>query len=77
MPDTSADLTLVPEVEARKSFGDRRLRMTVLAPVGPALGVGVLRVLRTTEREDYVDLVCGYESYDRPPSTSSGQARLD
>jgi len=60
------DLTLVPEVEARKLLGDRRLHVTVLAPVGAALGVGVLRVLRTIEREDCVDLVCGYESYDRP-----------
>ena len=31
-----------------------------------ALGVGTLRVLRTTEREDCIELVCGYESYDRP-----------
>jgi hypothetical protein len=60
------DLTLVPEVEARNALVGRSLHMTVLAPVGNWLGVGVLRVLRTTERDDCIDLVCGYESYDRP-----------
>jgi hypothetical protein len=66
MPDTNADLTLMPEVEARAALTGRRLRLCVLAPVGPALGVGTLRVLRTMERDDCIDLVCGYESYDRP-----------
>ena len=66
MPDTNADLTLMPEVQARAALHGRRLRLSVLAPVGPALGVGTLRVLRTTEREDCIELVCGYESYDRP-----------
>ncbi|HUN29234.1 MAG TPA: hypothetical protein VMV65_05485 [Alphaproteobacteria bacterium] len=65
MPDTIADLTLMPEVQARSLLIGRNVRLHVLAPVGPALGVGTLRVLRTTEREDCIDLVCGYESYDR------------
>jgi len=59
------DLTLVPEVEARKALSGRPLHLQVLAPVGNWLGVGKLRVLRTTEREGCIDLVCGYESYDR------------
>jgi hypothetical protein len=66
MHDTITDLTLMPEVQARAALAGRRLRLSVLAPVGPALGVGTLRVLRTTEREDYVELVCGYESYASP-----------
>jgi hypothetical protein len=60
------DLTLMPEVAARAALAGRRLRLSVLAPVGPILGVGTLRVLRATERDDLIDLVCGYESYDRP-----------
>jgi hypothetical protein len=59
------DLTLMPEVAARAVLSGRCLRLQVLAPVGPALGVGTLRVLRATERDDTIDLVCGYESYDR------------
>ena len=85
MHDTNADFTLMPEVQARAALAGRRLRLSVLAPVGPALGVGTLRVLRTIERDDGIDLICGYESYDRSPSTTlrqaqgsgSGQARLD
>jgi hypothetical protein len=59
------DLTLMPEVAARAALAGRRLHLHVLAPVGPTLGVGTLRVLRATERDDIIDLVCGYESYDR------------
>ena len=62
MNDT-LDLTLMPEVQARAILGAVRLRLSVLAPVGGWLGVGTLRVLRTTERDDGIDLVCGYESY--------------
>ncbi len=53
------------EVAARAALAGRRVRLSVLAPVGPTLGVGTLRVLRATERDDVIDLVCGYESYDR------------
>jgi hypothetical protein len=59
------DLTLMPEVAARAVLVGRPLRLRVLAPVGPTLGVGTLRVLRASERDDMIDLVCGYESYDR------------
>lgn len=56
----------MPEVQARAALAGRRVRLSVLAPVGPCLGVGTLRVLRTTEDHDCIDLICGYESYDRP-----------
>lgn len=59
------DLTLMSEVAARAALAGRRVRLSVLAPVGATLGVGTLRVLRATERDDVIDLVCGYESYDR------------
>lgn len=65
MLDTNADLTLMPEVQARAILTGRRLHLCVLAPVGGWLGVGTLRVLRTTERDGEIDLVCGYESYHR------------
>ncbi len=55
----------MPEVAARAALAGRRLHLSVLAPVGPVLGVGILRVLRATEQDDVIDLVCGYESYDR------------
>ena len=59
------DLTLMPEIDARAALSGREIRMLVLAPVGGWLGVGRLRVLRTIEREDAFELVCGYESYTR------------
>jgi len=68
------DLALVPEVDARKALAGRSLHLRVLAPVGGWLGVGRLRVLRTAEIDDRIELVCGYESFDRL-RTGSGQAR--
>jgi hypothetical protein len=65
MSDQSSDLTLMPEVHARAALAGRAVRLSVLAPVGGWLGVGTLRVLRTTERNDAIELVCGYESYQR------------
>lgn len=65
MTDHTTDLTLMPFVQARAALAGRSLRLSVLAPVGNWLGVGTLRVLRATEREQYMDLVCGYESYHR------------
>ena len=62
MPD--ADLTLMPEVQARAALAGRAVRLLVLAPVGSPLGVGTLRVLRAVERDDLIELVCGYESYE-------------
>lgn len=66
MAHAASDLTLMPEVQARAALTGRRVRFIVLAPVGAALGVGVLRVLRAKELDDTVELVCGYESYQRP-----------
>lgn len=60
-----AELTLMPEIDARAAVAGRCVRLSVLAPVGGWLGVGTLRVLRTTEREHGLELVCGYESYER------------
>lgn len=59
---------LMPEVEARRVLRSLRLRMDVLAPYGPWLGCGTLRVLRVKTAEDgSADLTVGYESYERWP----------
>ena len=63
MQDHAYELTLMPLVQARAALAGRRLHLSVLAPVGAWLGVGTLRVLRATETDDGIDLVCGYESY--------------
>jgi hypothetical protein len=72
-----ADLALMPEVDARAALRGRCVRLRVLAPVGTWLGVGRLRVLRAKEVDDVlrrtqddmgvVELLCGYESYERMP----------
>jgi phage replication-related protein YjqB (UPF0714/DUF867 family) len=59
------DLTLMPEVHARAALAGRAVRFSVLAPVGGWLGHGTLRVLRTIERDGTIELVCGYDSYER------------
>ncbi len=57
------ELILMRDVEARYALRGRMLRYTVLAPFGRWLARGNLRVLRVSEREEYLDLVLGYESY--------------
>jgi hypothetical protein len=60
-----SDLTLVPEVEARRALRTQRIRMRVLAPHGTWVGRGVLRVLRLKMNDDGgADLTAGYESYE-------------
>ncbi len=66
MSGEAADVTLMTEVQARAALAGRRLRVSVLAPVGDWLGYGSLRVLRASEQAGTMELVCGYESYRRP-----------
>ncbi len=42
----SEDLTLLPEVQARRKLRKQPVRIAVLAPYGAWIGCGVLRVLR-------------------------------
>jgi hypothetical protein len=65
MTELAVDLTLMPDVDARAALAGRPVRLVVLAPFGSWLGVGTLRVLRAKERAGCVELVCGYESYQR------------
>jgi len=64
------DLVLMPEVEARRILAAEPISFSVLAPVGVYAGRGVLRVLRvkplaSTSSGTHIELVCGYEAYDR------------
>lgn len=57
---------MLPEVDARAALGGQRVRFSVLAPLGMWAGCGTLRVLRARSTDDgSVELVCGYESYER------------
>jgi hypothetical protein len=63
----TADLVLLPWIEARRRLGDREHALRVLTPPYPAIGGGELRVLRVRETDDRpLDVVCGYERYRRP-----------
>ena len=70
----------MPEVQARAALAGRRLHFSVLAPVGAWLGCGTLRVLRASAHtarmsdgndQEVIDLVCGYESYERMDVSAS------
>jgi hypothetical protein len=60
-----ASLTLLPEVRARGLLEGRELSLRLLLPPFPALGLGVLRVLRIVEREARTEIVAGYDGYER------------
>ncbi len=63
----TADLVLLPWIDARRRLGARAHVLRVLAPPYPAIGDGVLRVLRVRENgAEPLDVVCGYERYIRP-----------
>jgi hypothetical protein len=55
----------MPETEARRRLNGRVAAFSVLAPVGSFAGKGALRVLRASAVADAVELVCGYEAYER------------
>ncbi len=84
----SADLSLehlilMPETAARRALAGQPVVFRVLAPVGAYAGRGVLRVLRarpstttqSTADTTRIELVCGYESYDRL-DTADGFSRM-
>ncbi len=63
----TADLVLLPWVEARRRLGARAHVLRVLTPPYAAIGGGELRVLRVRENgAEPLDVVCGYERYRRP-----------
>jgi hypothetical protein len=58
-------LTLLPESDARRALAGSGLTLRVLAPPYPALGVGTLRVLRVRDHAGKVELIAGYDRYER------------
>jgi len=59
------DLVLMPETDARRALAGEALAFSLLAPVGAYAGRGVLRVLRVKPAGGAIELLCGYESYER------------
>ncbi len=62
-------LALMPEVQARRLLGDRCLRTHVVRPFGAWVGVGKLRVINVRAVEGGLELLAGYERYDRVDAT--------
>ncbi|MGA8534311.1 MAG: hypothetical protein WB615_09420 [Candidatus Tumulicola sp.] len=63
------ELTLMPEVDARRALREHPLRLSVLVPYGAWIGCGTLRVLRLKMNDDQsAVLTVGYESYRRLPA---------
>ena len=64
-PETVRSFALLPAVEALAALRGRDVRFSVLRPPYAALGVGALRVLRIAEREATLEMVAGYDGYER------------
>ncbi len=62
------DWVLLPEVRVRRAFAGA-VRLTLLVPPYPALGIGSLRVLRVREG-DAIEIVAGYDRYERLPTAA-------
>ena len=66
MSKDTGELTMMIEKDARAALTGRSVRFSVLAPLGMWAGRGSLRVLRAkTAPDESVELVCGYDSYER------------
>jgi hypothetical protein len=63
------DLVMLRWTDARAALAERKLRLRVLAPPYPALGLGALRCLRVIPLPGADDagweLTVGYEGYER------------
>ena len=63
------DLVMLPWTTARAALADRPLRVRVLTPPYPVVGLGELRLLRVRalggEHDGAFELTCGYEGYDK------------
>jgi len=62
-------LVMLPWTRARTALADRPLRLRVLTPPYPAIGVGELRLLRVLAlsgaHDGAFELTCGYDGYDK------------
>jgi hypothetical protein len=58
-------LTMLPEVQARRLLAGTPLTLEILRPPYPALGVGMLRVLRVRELPGGpLEVMAGYDNYE-------------
>ncbi len=69
-PDAIEALTMLPWRRAAAALGGRTVRLRMLTPPYPAIGVGELRCLRVRELAGGDDgaweLLAGYDGYVRP-----------
>jgi hypothetical protein len=70
------DVVLLPEVQARRLLGDRRIRLHVLAPYGSWTGRGTLRVLRMTVRPSSAPCARAQDEIARGDSVESDDVEL-
>jgi hypothetical protein len=63
------DLVMLPWTSARAALADRPVRLRVLTPPYPAVGLGTLRLLRVLAlgglHDGAFELTCGYDGYER------------
>ncbi|HXF34334.1 MAG TPA: hypothetical protein VN603_07165 [Candidatus Acidoferrales bacterium] len=59
------ELPMTALVDARALLGKQPARLRMLLPPFPALGCGALRALRVCERNNILEIVAGYESYEK------------
>ncbi len=63
---------LLPEAKARALYATCRVRLHILRPPYPAIGLGTLRVLRVRERFGETEMTAGYDGYERFPAEPAG-----
>lgn len=60
------EFAMLPETVARRALADHPLALRVLRPPYPALGLGVLRVLRIKETPgERLEITAGYDGYEK------------
>jgi hypothetical protein len=59
------ELPMTALVAARAILAGRAMRLRMLLPPYAALGCGELRALRVSEQGESLEIVAGYESYER------------
>ncbi|MDQ6780731.1 MAG: hypothetical protein M3Z37_06220 [Candidatus Eremiobacteraeota bacterium] len=60
-------VVLEPYLVSLSRLAGRDVRVTVVSPPYPCVGVGELRVIRSRESDDVVTLDLTYERYERLP----------
>ncbi len=56
---------MMTEVRARRILSERQVAFSILTPLYHALGCGKLRVLRIRQTGERLEMIAGYESYER------------